>query len=184
MQITDYYSLFPIQISLFEFKYILELNMGKNLLDQKQKECYIYALKLLSRREYSEKMMEEKLLSKNFDQKIVGKIIKILNSEDYLDNKRFIKSYIRTTLSYKNIGPYKILNYLRTKGIKDNQFWEIWETLDIDEKKIAKKALKYKINRLKNKMVDKKTPKLYQFLLSRGFSKNIINNLLKTHDLF
>jgi len=142
--------------------------------DDKTK-CLEKVMSLLMRREYSEKMIYDKCIKK-YSEEVIKDTLSFCKEQNYLNDNRFVGSYIRTTLKLKNAGFYRIFDYLKIRGISLELFKEIWYSMDIDEYYYLEKAVDSKIKTLKYKDDFEQKVKLHKFLISRGFRKSTINN--------
>jgi regulatory protein len=79
---------------------------------QIKKEC----LRLLTRRDHSQKEIQAKLANKGYDLKQVLTVIDELARESWQDDTRYAESYARVR-SQKGIGPVRIGYELRQQGI-------------------------------------------------------------------
>ena len=143
-----------------------------------KENCLNYALKILARRECSEQMLKSKLIQKEYPTKEVEDTLSLCREKGYVNNKRFTASYIRSTLRTRHVGPFKLLQYLASKGISQELFWQVWKELNIDERDIAEKALEKKLRTLSYKDEYEKQVKLQKCLGSKGFRREILKSLL------
>ncbi|RZD14865.1 MAG: regulatory protein RecX [Candidatus Acidulodesulfobacterium ferriphilum] len=140
-----------------------------------------YSLKLLSIRSYSEKSMLEKLIKKKFSTCEISRTVKKLREYGYINDETFAERLIESGKK-KLIGRIKLSYDIYKKGINKQLADELIDkfyTKD-EEKDIAVKALNKKtvslIKYKENDLIFKK--KLYDFLQRRGFSSNVIENIL------
>ncbi|MBT4384964.1 regulatory protein RecX [Candidatus Peregrinibacteria bacterium] len=137
-----------------------------------------YAIRAISRRSHSvhelrEKLKKRKEHNKENEDKIINRLgeLNLLNDEDY------IRRTIENSINLNPQGPRKIAQRLYRKGIPTKVTNSVWDSLNINEKEVALKALE-KFNRVQKPMSPKK---LYQkrtrFLASRGFSPSIVFSL-------
>lgn len=139
-------------------------------------KCLEKIMRFLMVRECSEKMLYDKYIKK-YPKKALENVLVFCKEQNYLNDKRFAESYIRTTLKMKNIGFYKIFSYLKARGISSDLFKDIWDSMNIDEYSFLELALKKKLKTLKYKDSFEKKYKLQNFLLSRGFRKESLNKV-------
>ncbi len=142
-----------------------------------------YSLKLISARSYSEKQIAEKLIKKGFSTEDIGKTVKKLKEYDYINDESFAKRFIENG-KRKLIGRIKLSYELYKKGLNKSLIDKVSEMFytEDEEHDIAIKAMdKKKVSLIKyreNKLMFKK--KLYNFLQGRGFSSNIIEDILNS----
>ena len=104
------------------------------------------------------------------------KIVDYLIDLDYLNEKRFVESYIRGKFVYKKWGRNKIRMGLAQKGLKGSQVAQALE------QEISDEAYREAIQDLMQKKMDsvheedpmKKRDKVYRYLLGKGFESDWI----------
>lgn len=138
------------------------------------------ALKFLSIRPRSIKELQRKLEEKNYDSKLIKKTIDFLKKEKLLDDKKFTRDWISFRQKFHPLGKKKLFLELRKKDIPE----------DIIEKEISKISFKKEIEEAKElaqkriklyKDLDKykKREKIVSFLKRRGYSWNIIKEIIE-----
>ncbi|MBW8359973.1 MAG: RecX family transcriptional regulator [Weeksellaceae bacterium] len=96
-------------------------------------------------------------------------ILLYLMKENYLNEERFTRSYIRGKFYMKSWGRNKILNHLKFKGISEKLVRSCFEEIDDqDYEKTLKKIYEDYFSRQKGKEYQKRS-KTIKYLLSRGF---------------
>jgi regulatory protein len=138
-------------------------------------------LGFLERRDHTAFELEQKLLQRGFDKNNVHKIISKCRQLDFVDDKNTGRIYL-IELIRKGYGPHRIRYEMAQKGLGedliDELFLEI--SVEINERALCEKVLIKKINTLSLKKDSKKRKAiLYRFLLSRGFSRSVILDLIK-----
>lgn len=103
-----------------------------------------------------------------------------LITENYLNEERFTRSYIRGKFYMKNWGRNKIKSHLRYKNISDKLINLCLDEIDEDDyrKTISKLAENYS-SKLKGLQEYQKQIKTIQHLLSKGFEYEEIKETLK-----
>ncbi|WP_444997981.1 regulatory protein RecX [Aliikangiella sp. IMCC44359] len=138
-----------------------------------------YACRLLGVREYSEKLIQDKLISKNYSPQEAQQIISFLLENNWLSNNRFCESYLRSK-SEKGIGAARIRFELRQKGIPDEMVSQALEAADICWQTICNQATKKKVSTLLINDI-KAQQKLERFLRYRGFSGTEIRESIEKY---
>lgn len=133
------------------------------------------ASNFISRREYSEKEIIEKLKTNiQRSDEIIPQTIEYLKKYSFLDEKRFIAQQIRS--KSKKYSEKYIKNTISNKIADKDVLNESFEDTGLDDLETAKTIYAKKF---KTEAVDKKdTDKRYRFLLSRGFSFDIIKKVI------
>jgi len=158
-------------------------NISKGV-DQEFDKAKDYCYKLFRYRFRSEKEIRHRLRKRKFSKNIIERIIFYFKGLNYIDDSSFTRSWIEARLK-KPYGLRRIEYELRNKGISEKIIKEEIERIkDYSEYKIvkeiveekftqplhAKQALRIDPNKLKKR--------LYSFLLRRGFSPEIILEVL------
>lgn len=84
-------------------------------------DAYNKALKLLSMREHSIKELERKLIDKGYDKDDVNQAISKLLEKNWLSDKRFAESYIRSRLKKSPEGKPFLKARLHQTGCADDE---------------------------------------------------------------
>lgn len=169
--------------------FIFKLTVGKeisreeleNLLKEKDySKAKDIALKFLSYKARSEKEVRDKLVSKEVESMTIDRVIEFLKRYDYINDEKFANSYVRERIRLKLEGRKKLVYDLRQKGIKQEIIDHVLDNTDIDEIDQAIKLLEKKVHD-KTELDIKEKQRIYQFLLRKGFSYDIIK---KAFDLY
>ncbi len=138
-----------------------------------------YALNLLSYRKRSELELKKRLKNKDYSKTSINQVIKILKRIGYVDDREFARLWIRDK-QRKAKGPLQIKIELSKKGVAERIITaEMSNEYPMDkEKEIAREFISKRIKRYDNDSYQKKKRKLFQALERRGFSFDIIHDLL------
>jgi len=135
----------------------------------KNKESFSYAIKLLGKKSYSKKELEEKLYKK-FDKKEVKNIISRLCFYKYIDDEKLARDILTTSFE-KNRGFFYILATLKKREIPEKIISKIKEEFDFEKEFcVAEEFFS------KNKKENPST--LILKLKSRGFSDETIQKII------
>lgn len=173
---TDVFNLKLIKGKDISFEDIREIKYKENY-----QICLSKAINYISYKPRTKKEVERKLKQDNFDDYVIENVINKLKEYNYIDDKKYIESFINNKLSSKPIGKYRIKQELIDKGIDRVIIEEKISEYEIDDLHniimLIKKKIKDKnqINEIKYKR------RLINFLLRRGFDLSSIN---KGIDLF
>ena len=125
-------------------------------------------------REHSRKELQHKLLIKNFNEEDINSCIDFFKDQNLQSDERYAENYIRVKYESKK-GPLLIKNHLSHTGVDKS----IIETLlsNYTEKQWIDSA----VSALQKKYtsVNDVADKMRNFLASRGFYKNTIDNAIK-----
>jgi len=137
------------------------------------------AFLLLKYRQRSEQEISERLKKKNFPQEVIQETLAFLRGKKFVDDNIFARVWIRERLA-KAIGPVRLAQELKLKGIarqviEDNlkDARETYSELDT----VRELAVR-RFSRLKNLDPQSAKRRIYEFLLRRGFSAEIVVDVL------
>ena len=107
-------------------------------------------------------------------------ILLYLMKENYLNEERFTRSYIRGKFYMKSWGRNKIRNHLKFKGVPEKLINASFDEIDDDdyEKTLEKLYLDYS-GKIKGLQDYQKNSKTIKYLLSKGFEYESITSLIK-----
>lgn len=138
-----------------------------------------YAFLLLKFRPRSEKEIYQRLKKKKFDDRIIKETIAFLKDKDFINDNYFAKAWVESRLK-RPLGLRRIKQELRIKGIGkeiiDSQIDEIKK--NYSEEDIVAEIARERFNRLKNIEPEKAKRRLYAYLLRRGFSPEIVIDVI------
>ncbi len=139
------------------------------------------AIRLLSQRMHSVYEIKIKLKKKGFSYKTIIKVIDELGEMNLLNDELFAKNYT-DELMYRGQGKYKIINSLQKRGISKELIDEKLQEIDVPdaEEKRAEEVFNKKIKSLAYKNIEprKLKEKLIRYLISRGFSSDIVFKII------
>jgi len=114
----------------------------------------------------------------------VENIIVKLIGDNFLNEERFAKAYVRGKFKQKGWGRIKIKQGLKIKKIPENLLKKALLIIDGDEYlETLTKVLSKKAAMLTEKTPYKRRYKLQQYALSRGFETDLIIDVLKNREL-
>ncbi len=141
------------------------------------------SIKYINVRLRSIKEIKDYLLKKEEDTDLIDEVISRLIKMGYLDDRRFTEAYIKDKLNFTSWGDYKIINELNKLGISSLDIEDNTDLLNEDilnerMRKIIDKDIrtnkKYSGLKLKNK--------IYNHLLTSGYSKEKVISLINSYD--
>lgn len=137
-----------------------------------------YLIYLLSRRDYSEYELRQKLHQKQYDEQEIEQAIEKVQSQNWQSDERFCQHFIRYR-STQGYGPRRIQQELRLKGIKSDIISLGLEECDVDWFDIAERLFEKKrpaVLDLKGKQ------KMWRYMLSHGFDNDHFSHLMELDD--
>jgi regulatory protein len=173
---SDVYKKFPLRVGENLDEKFLDLIKQENEYFEVKKS----ALRFLSVRSHSSQELYRKLLKKKFSSEIIEKVLSDLLSLGYLNDRKFAEQYFNELVG-KLFGPLKIKNEMIKRGIAKEIIDEVLSDYfnnDEMQKDVIQKLLS------KNKFPKKITyrndlQKLYNHLISRGFSPEVVMECLR-----
>lgn len=140
----------------------------------------LYALKLIARKRYTQKELENKFRAKKMGLKCdQSKVIARLKRLRYIDDKEFAKDYIQTRLLINPKGPNLLKLELKFKGVDKTIVDSAIEHAKIDEFKVALDVMKRKKKAINRTEGQKRKEKIMRTLSSRGFKLETIYKILE-----
>lgn len=131
----------------------------------------------MSKQAYTEKQLYLKLEQRELDKEIISELILKLRELNLVNDKTYTQQYINSRKTKK--GPEVLRQELKQKGITNELIEENISKLDNKQQQQAmltileKNQWRLKGNRFKQRQ------KAYNFLIRRGFSKALINEVLE-----
>lgn len=136
-------------------------------------------MRICASKEYCTGEIEKKLLQLNIDENDIATIIATLKEKKFIDDERYVRSYINDKLNFGKWGKEKITYHLKSKQIPDALVQKAFS--DISNETLTaslKPLLEKKIKSVKGETSYEKRTKLIRFALGRGFSmKDILKEL-------
>jgi regulatory protein len=170
---------------LKEGQEIEQKKIEKIILSEIKKETKEAALKFLSYRMRSEKELRDKLRSKGFVKDIIDEVIEDLQRVNLLNDHEFASAWIRDRLSNNLRGKALLKQELYKKGIKEEIIKKILKEYFADETEelnLAKRLLEKRKRRYENLESNVAKRRISDFLLRRGFSYDIVKQVLKIEE--
>ena len=138
------------------------------------------ALSLLSYRARSEKEISQKLKKKGYDQKSIKEVITDLKRVNLLDDYEFACLWIKDRLTNRPRGVALLRQELKSKGIEKETLEKALDELypEESESKVASELIRKRQKRYQG--LDKKLArkKMSDFLLRRGFSYEVVREVV------
>ena len=133
------------------------------------------ALKALARREHSRQELRVRLqpFAENPDE--LDPLLDDLEKRGWLSEARFVEQ--TTTVRRRRFGAARILHELREKGVSDAALVAAQSRLKDDEVDAARAVWKKKFGSLPTTLEER--AKQARFLASRGFSAEVVHNVLR-----
>ena len=144
--------------------------------------CMNSAVYSLAMREHSRLEIRNKLAKKDFADGVdIDRLLNELEEKNYLNEERFVESYIRYRSS-RGQGNIKISNELRQRGIADSLINQFMQKSEVDWYQLAESVYqkKFGFDGSSDYQIDyKEKSKRMRFLSSRGFDSEVIRQIVK-----
>lgn len=160
---------------------------NKNINSLGLNDAINYLIYLLSRREYSEFELRQKLLLKKYTADIIEQALEHCKSKGYQSDDRFASMFITARLE-RGMGIKKIHYELRNKGISTDIIDKIVQDLEdlqqqglyLDNKARAIELINRRYGELDFPLDLKFKQKIFRFMFSRGFEPDDFMDFLNS----
>ena len=125
------------------------------------------------------KEIRMKLEEKEFSEDIIERVVEFLEKYGYADDGEYCRKYIREKLRMKPKSGYALKIELRQRGISSRIIDEVMAETEMDEGGDAFRWLERKSRGNWPPADDKQKKKLYDFLLRKGYSYDIIGEAFR-----
>jgi regulatory protein len=134
--------------------------------------AYTDALRMLARRELSEKELRHRLIDRDHPRDEIDRVIAHLLESKALDDGRVARAYARTAAGVKGRGRLRVMRELNEMGIAREVATEALAEVfaDVDERALIAKALQKKMRGRPRITNAAEHARLYQFLMRQGFT--------------
>ena len=138
-----------------------------------------YALKLISYRERSREEIQVRMKRKGFEKDVIEEVLRYLESQKYLDDRRFAEVWAYDRLR-KNYGRWRVILELREKGVNQEIIDEVVKEIysAVDEIGMALDLVNRKGYSLESAQDKGVARRASGFLRRRGFSFSVIREVM------
>ena len=151
--------------------------------EEMNNKCFNYAVFLLGKRNYFEKVLMDKLKEKEYDEEAITFAMDKLHQYRYLDEQRLTAAFINDKKRFSKKGPKYIASVLKTKGVDSELIRQtLEENYEEDEAfENCVSLLRKKIDYYRRKTQDTYPlkGKLYAFLAQRGYNGDVIKRSIE-----
>jgi regulatory protein len=138
-----------------------------------------YALRLLICRGRSVKELEERLRRKKFPADVVSSVISKLQRAGFLDDVALAEDLKREATKTKFLSQYGARRFMLLRGITREIADLVFSHDEADDINNARRLVEKKLRIIDDLPAEKKKRRLYQLLLRKGYSFEIIESVLK-----
>ena len=142
-----------------------------------------YAFLLLKFRLRSQKELAGRLKQKGFPEELCRDTVNVLKDKQFIDDRVFAKGWVSSRLK-RPFGLRRIKQELVEKGLDKETIAETFAQVkeDYDEGSIVKRLAEQRFSRLKGVESIKAKQRVYAYLTRRGFSPDLIGDVVKNYD--
>ena len=148
----------------------------KNLIYIKAQDT---ALRFLGYKMRTVQEIRQKLLEKEFAEDVIAQVLAFLEKYGYADDREYCRRYIREKLRLKPKSGYALKLELRQRGVSSHIIEEVLAETEIDEASDALRWLEKKSRGQWPPENEKKKKQLFDFLLRKGYSYDIIKEAFR-----
>ncbi|QOS99768.1 RecX family transcriptional regulator [Brevibacterium sp. JNUCC-42] len=143
-----------------------------------ENRAYLAAINYLSYRPRSSMEVERYLVGKEFSSELAESMVEKCTQQGYLNDELFAKKWVEERLRLKPRGTYMLKMELKQKGIAPSLIEKVLGRIAYEQELDATRSLlRGKVAR-KTGPIDQKTEhKLLQFLLRKGFSHSLVQQV-------
>ena len=137
------------------------------------------AMAQCSRREYCSDDIRNKLSLWGVDNDDIGKILRILISDNFINESRYATAFVRDKFKYNKWGKVKISAHLRGKKVPQDIISSALESIDNDLYiKLLRELIEAHRKSVKAKNQYDLKAKLLRYGLSKGFESSLLYDIL------
>jgi len=144
--------------------------------------AYIEALRMLARRELSEKQIRQRLARKEFEQDDIEDAIAKLLGERAIDDVRVAEAIARSETSIRKRGKLRVKRKIESAGIRPTiakqAVDDVFGALDTDA--LLESALAKRLKRGESIADERAFNRLYRYLVGQGFEPDRVLELLRS----
>ncbi|WP_288981144.1 regulatory protein RecX [uncultured Parvimonas sp.] len=158
------------QTEILEMKYFSDIEIAKSR-----------AINYISGKLKTKYEVRLKLRENEFSNEVIDEVLEILENEEYLNDRLYCEIFIEDKKRLNGYGKNKIKSLLIQKGISKSIFEDFLDNFEYEDEfdNAVKMGIK-KLNLLANEEDKfKKKQKIINYLAYRGFSFDVINDVLK-----
>ena len=160
-----------------------DINDTTHFSKESYRKAFNTALRLLTHRDHSKYELSQKLKQRAFENDVIEKVFLECERLDYLNDERTAQAFIDQLLR-KGYGAKRIRLELKRKGLTGKRIAGILNEMlsETSELENAERVLVKNIKRFDREADrQKRKAKIFRFLYSRGFSNQVISEVIKKY---
>ncbi|SHJ57643.1 regulatory protein [Tangfeifania diversioriginum] len=132
-----------------------------------------------SRSEQCSTDIHKKITTAGLSSDEADEIIEKLKAEKFIDDERYVRSYVSDKFKFNKWGKVKIRHYLKMKGLSDELIQAGLNKIETDKyHETLIKTMKEKARKVKKKNKYEKMGQIIRFAQNRGFEPEMIHRYL------
>ncbi len=145
-------------------------------------DLYTAAINGLARRAYSVYEMRVYLERRAQDKEAVRSILDKLKQNNYLDDARYARQFVRLRSDIRKQGAFRIARDLRARGVPDRHIEAALaeRSAESDDNSLVRAHLARRLKSLRGPLDERRKASLYRSLMRAGFSAEIIRRELRS----
>jgi regulatory protein len=145
--------------------------------------AYIDGLKMLGRRELSEKQVRQRLARKEYEQDEIDEAVARLRDERAIDDRRVAEAIARTETGIRKRGKLRVRMQLERAGIaKDTAKAALDNVFDaIDDAALLESSLRKRLRGRETIADEREFARLFRYLIGQGFESDRVMKALKAY---
>ncbi len=142
-------------------------------------EVYAKMATLCGRSEQCSSEIRRKVLDAGISSDEADEIIESLKKDKFLDDERFVRSYVSDKFRLNKWGKVKIRHYLKMKGLPDETIQKGLDEINENKyRELLLKTMKEKAKAVKKKEKFEKMGHIIRFAMNRGFEPEMIHRYM------
>jgi len=152
---------------------------------EEKKKAKDKAIRLLAVRARSKKEIYDRLHQAKFSEQVIGWVVSELERLELLNDAKFAVMFARNRMVTKPVGEFLLKQELRAKGLSGEEIQKGVQAayLEVSEAKVARDLAVRAKRKYRNLDEIKARQKTNNFLLRRGFSWDIVNDIMDNWEL-
>ncbi|MAG59577.1 hypothetical protein CMO96_02190 [Candidatus Woesebacteria bacterium] len=147
-----------------------------------EEKVYNKVLRFVTSRPHSEYEIKLWFRRKKVNPEQVERVFDRLKNLDMVDDKVFARWWIEQRLTFRPKSQRALIVELRQKGVEREVIEDVLANVEFNEVEVAQKVAEKQKGRLKNLPQDLRNRKLSEYLARRGFSWEVVKQILAKND--
>jgi regulatory protein len=143
--------------------------------------AYITGLKMLGRRELSEKQIRQRLARKEFSEEEIDDAVARLREERAINDQRVAEAIARSEISLRQRGKIRVRMQIERAGISKETARAALDTVfgDVDTAALLESSLRKRLRGRDTIDDDREMQRLFRYLIGQGFEADRVMQALR-----